>query len=92
MIPNLKLRDLIVDTAKERNIPFQFSVMERGGTDAGAIHITMQGVPSIVIGVPCRYIHSHSGIIHRDDYDNTVKLLTTVVRKLDADTVNKLMQ
>ena len=92
MIPNLKLRDLMMDTASENDIPFQATVMERGGTDAGAIHITTQGVPSIVIGVPSRYIHSHVGIIHRDDYDNTVKLLVAVIKKLDADTVAGLTQ
>ncbi len=88
MIPNLKLRDLMIDTAKEQGIPFQFSVMERGGTDAGSIHVTMQGVPSIVIGVPCRYIHSHAGIINRDDYDNAVNLLVAVIKRLDAETVD----
>lgn len=92
MIPNLKLRDLVIDTAKEHDIPLQVSIMERGGTDAGAIHLTMKGVPSIVIGVPCRYIHSHSGIIHRDDYDNTVKLLTAVVKKMDAKAIEALTQ
>ena len=90
MIPNLKLRDLFIDTATEQDIPFQFSVMERGGTDAGAIHLNMQGVPSIVMGVPCRYIHSHAGIIHRDDYDNAVKLLVAVIKKLDAEAVDDL--
>lgn len=92
MVPNLKLRDLMIETAEENEIPFQFTIMERGGTDAGAIHVTMQGVPSIVIGVPCRYIHSHVGIIHRDDYDNTVKLLVAIVKKLDAKTVAGLTQ
>ena len=92
MIPNLKLRDLIIETAKGQDIPFQFSVMERGGTDAGSIHTTMQGVPSIVIGVPCRYIHSHVGIIHRDDYDNAAKLLVAVIKRLDAQVVGGLAQ
>ncbi|MBD3184951.1 M20/M25/M40 family metallo-hydrolase [Candidatus Poribacteria bacterium] len=90
MIPNLKLRDMFIDTAKEENISIQMSVMERGGTDAGAIHVNMKGVPSIVIGVPCRYIHSHVGIINRDDYDNTVKLLVAVIKRLDAETVADL--
>lgn len=90
MIPNLKLRDLFIETAKEVDVPLQLDVMERGGTDAGSIHITMKGVPSIVIGVPCRYIHSHSGIINRDDYDRAVKLLVAVVKKLDAELVSKL--
>lgn len=92
MIPNLKLRDLFINTAAEQNLPFQLSVMERGGTDAGAIHINMQGVPSIVIGVPCRYIHSHAGIIYREDYDNTVKLLAEVIKKLNTEEVERLTQ
>ena len=92
MIPNLQLRDLVMDTAKENDIPFQVEVMERGGTDAGPIHTTMRGVPSIVLGVPCRHIHSHAGIIHRDDYDNSVKLLMAVIKKLDAKTVVGLTQ
>jgi endoglucanase len=90
MIPNLKLRDLVADVAKENDIPLQFDIMERGATDGGAIHVNMRGVPSVVIGVPCRYIHSHSGIIHRDDYDSTVKLLIALVKKLDTVTVEGL--
>lgn len=92
MIPNLKLRDLVINTAVEMEIPYQLSVMERGGTDAGAIHVTMQGVPSIVMGVPCRYIHSHAGIINRGDYDKTVKLLVGIIKKLDEQTVQTLIQ
>ncbi len=92
MIPNLKLRDLVMNTARENDIPFQVDVMEGGGTDAGVIHTTMSGVPSIVMGVPCRHIHSHAGIIHRDDYDNAVKLLVAVIKKLDAETVAGLTQ
>ena len=33
------------------------------------------------------YIHTHTGIIHRDDYDATVNLITEVVKRLDAETV-----
>jgi putative aminopeptidase FrvX len=90
MIPNLNLRNLAIDTAEENNIPYQVDVMERGGTDAGVMHINMRGVPSLVMGVPCRYIHSHAGIIQRDDYDNTVKLLIAIVKKLDKDRVLNL--
>ena len=86
MIPNLRLRDLFIDTAEGNGIPYQLAFV-RGGTDATAIHINAKGVPSIVIGVPARYIHSHVGIIHRDDYDNAVKLVLAVLGKLDTDTV-----
>ena len=87
MIPNLKLRDLVIDTAAENNIPLQFSNMPGGATDGGAIHLHSLGVPTVVIGVPSRHIHSHGSIIHRDDFDHAVQLVTAVVAKLDAATV-----
>jgi len=87
MIPNLKLRDLVVDTAKELNIPLQFSALEGGATDGAAIHLHKSGVPTVVIGVAARHIHSHTSIIHRDDYDNALKLLVGVVKRLDVDTI-----
>lgn len=87
MIPNLKLRDLVIDTAEELGIPLQFSAMPGGATDGAAIHMHGTGVPTVVIGVPARHIHSHGSIIHRHDYDHAVQLLTAVVAKLDAATV-----
>jgi len=92
MIPNLRLRDLVVDTAEDLEIPYQFDMLERGGTDSGAIHLHRRGVPNLVIGVPTRHIHSHAGILHRDDYDRTVQLITAVVKKLDAETVEGLTE
>lgn len=92
MIPNLKLRDLVVETAEELDIPLQFSLMPGGGTDGGAIHLHGVGVPTVVIGVPARHIHSHGAIIHRDDYDHAVKLVTAVVARLDTATVRTLTQ
>ena len=90
MIPNLRLRDLFVETAEELKIPFQFDLLDRGGTDSGAIHLHRRGVPNLVIAVPTRHMHSHAGIIHRDDYDRTVQLVTAVIKKLDAATVANL--
>jgi endoglucanase len=90
MIPNIKLRNLVIDTAKELDIPIQFSAMPGGATDGAAIHMHGTGVPTIVIGVAARHIHSHSSIIHRDDYDHAVKLVTAVIAKLDWETVNSL--
>jgi putative aminopeptidase FrvX len=42
------------------------------------------------ITVPTRYLHNHNGIIHRQDFDRAVDLVTEVVRKLDAETVKRL--
>ncbi len=90
MIPNLKLRDLLMDTARDLGLPLQVSAMEGGATDGAAIHLHKVGVPTVVLGVPARHIHSHSSIIHRDDYDAALKLVTAVLRKLDAVTAASL--
>ncbi len=90
MIPNTKLRDLVIDTAEKKKIPFTITTMDRGGTDGGRVHISNVGVPSVVIGPPIRYIHSHNGIMARSDYDNAVKLVYEVVKRLDRKTVEGL--
>jgi endoglucanase len=90
MIPNLKLRDFLVDLAEEKKIPYQVSFLERGATDGAKIHVHGIGVPTIYIGVATRYIHSHVGIIHADDYDNAVRLMVEAVKRLDAKTVASL--
>jgi putative aminopeptidase FrvX len=90
MIPNRKLVNLTTETAKQEGIPFQYSAMARGGTDAGRMHMNAGGAPCIVISVPTRYIHSHTSILSLDDYDNTVKLITALCRKLDSMTVASL--
>ena len=90
MIPNLKLRDFLVDLAEKEKIPYQISMLEGGATDGRPIHLHGIGVPTVYIGIATRYIHSHAGILHADDYDNAVKLLVAAIRKLDAKTVKSL--
>jgi len=89
-IPNRGLLDLVMDTAKKLRIPLQFESVERGGTDAGRIHVTGQGVPCISMGIPARYIHSHVSIIDRRDFEKTVTLLVALVKSLDQKTVASL--
>jgi len=76
------LRDFLIAICEEENIPYQFYVA-KGGTDAGPVQYHGQGVPSAVIGIPARYIHSHAAIIDRDDYEAAKRLLFAAVRKLD---------
>jgi putative aminopeptidase FrvX len=90
-IPNRRLVDLAIDSAKKLRIPVQFESVERGGTDAGRIHMVHQGVPSISMGIAARYIHSHVSIIDRRDFDMTVKLLVAMVKRLDRKTVDQLV-
>jgi putative aminopeptidase FrvX len=90
MIPNLALRDLVIETAKELEIPLQFSTMIGGATDGSQIHLHRVGVPTVSLEVPARHIHSHASIIHRDDYDRALQLLVAVIEKLDEETVAQL--
>lgn len=92
MIPNLKLRDLVLNIAKEEKIPVQTSYVEGGATDGAAIHLHDIGVPTIVIGVAARHIHSHNAIIHRDDYDHAVKLVTSLITRLDDALIQKFVE
>lgn len=90
MVGHKGLRDFVLKIADENNIPYQFEAMSGGGMDTGRIHITHNGVPSLGLGVPSRYIHSHTSMIHRDDYENLVKLLVEVIKHLDKEAVEKI--
>ncbi len=90
MIAHKGLRDFVTDIADEHRIPYQYDLVPGGGTDSGAIHLTANGVPSLSITIPTRYIHTHAAVLHRDDYENAVKLIVEVVKKLDRETVEKL--
>ncbi|MEK7396585.1 MAG: M42 family metallopeptidase [Candidatus Poribacteria bacterium] len=81
IIANPKVRDLLVQTAKEQNIPYQFEVLIGGSTDASSIERTRGGVPSGVISVPSRYVHSPSEMVDINDVENSIKLLVAVLEK-----------
>ncbi len=83
MIPHTKLRDFVIETAEQNQIPYQLEFTEGGGTDAGRIHIHGQGVPSLVLSIPTRYLHSHNSVIHSGDYEAAVRLLVAVLKRLD---------
>ena len=92
MVPNLKLRDLIISTADKNKIKYHLTTMERGGTDGSRIHMSRLGVPSVVIGPPTRYVHSHNSILHRKDYESVVKLIVELMKRLDQKTVRSLTE
>jgi endoglucanase len=86
-----RLVKFVLDQAKAAGIKHQVTVRRGGGTDASAIHLHDLGVPSIVLGVPVRYIHSHHSILQITDYQEGLKLVEQVVRALDADAVGGLI-
>lgn len=90
MVAHKGLRDFVVGVAEELEIPFQYTVIAGGGTDAGSQHVSKNGIPALAITVATRYLHSHTSVIHEDDYLNTVKLMTEVIKRLDSETVQKI--
>jgi endoglucanase len=90
MIPNLRLRDYVVDVAEKNQIPYQIDTMTGGGTDAGKFHLYRKGTPSLVIGVAARYIHSHVSMVSKADLENGVRLLVEAIKGLDEQKVAEM--
>ncbi|TCN24486.1 M42 family metallopeptidase [Mesobacillus foraminis] len=90
MVSHKGLREFVTDVADELKIPYQFDALPGGGTDSGAIHTSNRGVPSLSITIATRYIHSHAAMLHRDDYENAVKLIVEVIKRLDKETVDRI--
>ncbi len=87
MITNRKFSQFVVETAQACRLPYQVAVRISGGTDARPIHLHRTGVPTIVLGVPVRYAHSHVGVLSLDDYEHTLQLLRELIKRLGAKTV-----
>lgn len=90
MIPNQPLKELVIGICEKKKIPHQLAYVIRGGTDGGFIHTAMTGVPTIVIGVPTRHIHSHIGAFDLADLDSCMRLVVELVKALDRRTVDSL--
>ena len=90
MIPNVKLRDFVIDLAAEIGIPLQLEVISGYGEDGAQMQRAHGGAPAVNITVPTRYLHNHNGVIHRDDFDQAVELVTELVRRLDQATVDRI--
>ncbi|KAF0815938.1 Glutamyl aminopeptidase [Bacillus sp. ZZV12-4809] len=91
MVTHRGMREFVLDTAESHNIPYQYFVSQ-GGTDAGKVHVSNEGVPSAVIGICSRYIHTHASIVHVDDYAAAKELLVKLVKSCDRSTVETIRQ
>ena len=79
-----KLRDLIVGTAEEKKIPFQRHATSRvTGTDTDAFAYSNGGVPSALISLPLRYMHTTVEMVHRDDVENVIQLIYESLLKIE---------
>jgi putative aminopeptidase FrvX len=82
IICDTNLVSLLVDTAQEHTIAYQFKKPMVGGTDAGSIHLAREGTRSAVMSIPARYIHSPLSIASQTDIEEGIKLLACSIQKI----------
>lgn len=90
MITLPRMREFLLDIAETNQIPYQYFV-SKGGTDAGAAHTTNNGVPSAVIGVCGRYIHTHQTMFSIRDFDAARELLIQVLKELNQSVIQTII-
>jgi putative aminopeptidase FrvX len=79
-----RLRNLIIDTAAEKGIPFQRRATSRStGTDTDAFAYSNGGVPSALISLPLRYMHTTVEMVHRDDVENVIRMIYESLLKIE---------
>lgn len=81
-IASKELTDRLAKTAEKNNIPYQYRGSAKSGNDAGSIHLAKEGLPTAIISVPCRYIHTPYSMISREDLMNTTSLLKAFLKTL----------
>ncbi len=78
-----KLLNLIIDSAEKNKIPFQRAAVSRAtGTDTDAFAYSNSGVPSALISIPLRYMHTTVEMAHKDDVENCIKLIYQSLKKI----------
>lgn len=84
-----EVREFLLDTAETHDIPYQYFI-SKGGTDAVAAHQLNEGIPSGVIGVSARYIHTHQTLFHIDDFEAAKEMVIQIAKSLDKSTLETL--
>ena len=82
LITHPKVLRMLMDSAKRKKISYQLETGIRGATDAARIALSRDGVPSGVVAVPARYIHSPAGILRVEDVEKAVDLVVSVIESV----------
>ena len=77
------IKDLLVKVGDENDIDYQLEVSDGGTTDATAIHLTREGIPTGVLSVPTRYIHTPVSVCSMDDIESTIQLIVAAINELE---------
>ncbi|MEN3045470.1 MAG: M42 family peptidase [Candidatus Hydrothermales bacterium] len=82
LIVNEVLLNYVEKAAKKNNIKFQWKIPFTGSTDGGPVSLSNKGVKTLVMAIPCRYIHSKASLIFEEDYYNTKRLLLKTMEEM----------
>jgi len=84
---NPRLFELLYDAATAEQIPFTVEASGRAtGTDADAVHISRGGVPTALVSIPLRYMHSPVELVALADVHACARLIAAAVLRLDGET------
>ncbi len=79
----------LVKVAKNNDITIQYKRTTSGSNDAGKIHLTGGGIPTVAVSVPCRYIHSPNSVINIEDYKSCKNLISLFLNEIKEENINK---
>lgn len=83
------MKKFIEETAEKNNIKYQY-YSSLGGTDAAAVQLSREGVLVCTIGMPSRYIHSTTSIIHKDDYEAVKAQILAMLKEIDWNKIKEI--
>lgn len=87
MVSNPRVQEFVKNIARKNNIPFQVIARSGGSTNAGKYHIAEKSIPTVVIGIPTRYAHTHYTYISIKDYENAINLGKKLLEELNDDII-----
>ena len=76
------VKDMLIKAGDDNDIPYQLEVSDGGTTDGTAIHLTREGIPTGVLSVPTRYIHTPVSVCSMDDVESTIQLIVKAINDL----------
>ena len=87
-----KLRAQMAKVGEEYNIPFQYEI-DPGptGTDARAIQITREGIPTLLLSIPLKYMHTSTELINLSDVKSSAKLLARFIASITKDNLEEIL-
>ncbi len=75
------MKSLMVEACEKNKIAYQMEILEAGGTDAGAIHLSCGGVVTGAVSIPTRYIHSPAEMADKKDIESVIKLCIKLIEQ-----------